>query len=167
MSEATEIIKQRNAENLMSLNSEEMESVLIELLYGHLYKMPIESMNKNQLDLFLLMTLEDHCQADGLDSLTEDEALFFRMPETYSALLRINAPKTAAALKEFIDMMPDGTFVNHVIPDWKDWFMKEAICKKTGEVDSVISSYPDGLMRDLYAAYIQNNIDFARDILKV
>lgn len=167
MSEATTIIEQKDIEQLMNLSSEEMESVLIDLLYGYLYKMPIKSMNKNQLDLFLLMTLEDHCQADGLDSLSEDEELFFRVNETYSALLRIHAPKTAEALKKFIDMLPDETFTNRVIPDWKEWFMNEVIRERIQEVDSIISSYPDGLMRDLYAAYIKNNIDFARDILEV
>lgn len=167
MSEATTIIEQKDNKHLMELSSEEMESVLITLLYDYLYKMPIESMNKNQLDLFLLMTLEDHCQADGLDSLSEDEELFFRMNDTYSALLRIHAPKTAKALKVFIDMLPDGTFANRVIPDWQEWFMNEEISERIQEVDSIISSYPDGLMRDLYAAYIKNNFDFARDILAV
>lgn len=167
MSLVTEIIEQNDYLRLMELNEDEMEDVLIDLLYNHLYKKPIESMNENQLDLFLLMTLEDHCQADGLDSLSEEEELFFRMEFTYNALLRINAPQTAAALKAFIDMLPEGAMANRVIPDWKDWFMNDANRNKIREIDSNISSYPDGLMRTLYAAYIKNNADFAKDILDV
>lgn len=162
-----EIIKKRDCNRLMGLDEKETESVLIKLLYDYLYKKPVETMNSNQRDLFLLMTLEDHCQADGLDSLSDDEELFFLMPDTYKALLRINAPKTAEALKEFIDMLPEGCLKEREIPDWEEWFMDEQNSEKIAEIDGIISSYPDGLMRTLYTSFIKDNVDFAKDILDV
>ena len=64
-------------------------------------------------------------------------------------------------------MLPEGCLSKREIPDWEEWFMDDLNSEKIAELDSVISSYPDGLMRTLYSAFIKDNVDFAEDILEV
>ncbi len=149
----SDIITSRDEAAFANLSEYEMSDCFIELMYNHFYSMEFEAMNHTQKTLFLCMVLEDHCQADGILSLTEEENLFFLMPEMKGALTEISAVKTAQALQEFIDYMPQQTFENHIIPEW-DWFMDEKNSEVIESIDSKISNYPDGLLRVLYREYV-------------
>lgn len=160
------IIRDQDTETFCSLNEDDMDSCFIELLYKHFYKMGFQKLNDIQKTLFLCMVLEDHCQADGVLSLTEENEIFFLLPEIHQALLDIQAPKTAAMLQKFIDFMPTGTFKNGIIPEW-DWFMDDANAPVFKDIDSVISDYPDGLMRGLYRDFILSDKERAISLLEV
>lgn len=160
------IIETGDAAAFRALNEEDMESCLIELLYQHFYRMDFQQLNPVQKTIFLCMVLEDHCQADGLLSVTDDENLFFLLPQMKSALLAIQAPATAEALQEFIDFLPEGTFTNRCLPEW-EWFMEpenSAVCK---EIDDRISNYPDGLMRGLYRKFLLSAESAADELLRI
>lgn len=160
------IIETGDAAAFRALNEEEMESCLIELLYQHFDRMDFQQLNPVQRTIFLCMVLEDHCQADGLLSLTDDENLFFLLPQIKSALLAIEAPATAEALQEFIDFLPAGTFENHCMPEW-DWFMEPENSAVFEEIDSRISSYPDGLLRGLYRKFVLSADSAADELLRI
>lgn len=160
------IVETGDAAAFRTLNEEDMESCLIELLYRHFYWMDFQQMNSVQKTIFLCMVLEDHCQADGLLSLTDDENLFFLLPQMKSALLAIEAPATAAALQEFIDFLPEGTFANRCMPEW-EWFIEPENSPVFEEIDSRISEYPDGLMRGLYRKFLLSAESAADELLRI
>lgn len=163
---AKKIIETKDVNSFSRLNDEDMESCFIELLYQHFYKMPFQELNYVQRTLFLCMVLEDHCQADGILSVTEEDELFFLLPQTKKALLDIQAPNTAKALQEFMDFLPDGTFEKQIIPEW-DWFMDKENRTVIERIDSEISDYPDGLMRGLYRKFVLSMPDFVSELLQI
>lgn len=148
------IISQKDANVMCGMDEYDMVSVLIELTYQHYYNMPVENLNEEQKTIFLCMALEDHVQADGILSLTEEDELFFLMPDMCKALLRLGAPQTAEALQEFLDLMPAGTFEHRVMPEWKWFFETKEREKRISQIDTFIGDYPDGVMRKIYHRYI-------------
>lgn len=163
---AQELIDRGDAGTLCRLDAFAMESVLIELLYGHLYKMPPAAMNAAQRRLFLCMTLEDHCQADGLESLSEEPSLFFSLPETCAALRAVGAPKTAAALDRFVSLLPADFAAAGVIPDWLNSADDSDPRRRAmEEIDREISDYPDGVLREVYRCWLASDPAAARALL--
>lgn len=160
------IIEEKDAATFSTLNSADMESCFIELLYSHFYNMEFEKLNNTQKTIFLCMTLEDHCQADGILSFTEEPELFFLLPQTKSALLDIQATNTAKALQRFLDFLPKETFEKHIIPEWS-WFMDSKNETVIDDIDSEISNYPDGLLRELYRTFVLTNTDAVKELLQV
>ena len=165
MTDIKQIIENRDFAALMALDEDGVDEILRKLVYDRFCGMPIEALNRDQLDLFLIERLEDDCQADDLRTQTEDEELFFRTKAAHDALVRFNALITASALKEYIDMMPEGTFEKRVMPDWKTWFLREDNDEKIKKLDRIISDYPDGNPAALLMKYIRSHPDFAKNIL--
>ena len=159
------IITQKDVTAMCGMGEYDMISVLIELTYQHFYNTPIEDLNEEQRAIFLCIALEDHIQADGLLSLTDEEELFFLMPDMRKALLRLGAPQTAEALQEFIDLMPAGTFENRVMPEWKWFFETKERENKISQIDTFIGDYPDGVMRKMYRRYITADKAIAEQLL--
>lgn len=158
-------ISQKDAAVMCGMDEYDMTEMLIELTYQYYYNMPVEDLNEEQRTIFLCMALEDHVQADGLLSLTDEEELFFLMPDMCKALLRLGAPQTAKALQEFIDMMPAGTFENRVMPEWKWFFETKERENKISQIDTLIGDYPDGVMRKIYRRYITAGKAIAEQLL--
>lgn len=141
------IVSKRNMKRLFALNDEEKQE-FIRHLYDHLCDMQFGEMNHAQRTLYLVIRLEDTCQADALPSLSEDEELFLALPEMKSALEKLGAAKTAELLGEFISLLPVGS-----VPEW-NWFFAEERTHVIAELDRKIGNYPDGPMAQLYAAYL-------------
>ena len=99
------------------------------------------------------------------EALTEDENVFFSLYETYNALLSIGAAKTADELKRFIELMPENTFEERIMPEW-DWFFADSEREKLiKEIDSAASGYLDGLISDLLWSYCTSDIETAKRVL--
>ncbi len=160
------IIKSKDATTLCNLNYYDFSDVLIELVYKYYYNMPFDSMNEEIKLLYSCCVLEDCCQADDIRILSDDVNLFFNMHETCTYLRKINAPKTADALQKFIDLMPTGTFENKIVPEWK-WFFEDERKDLINSINSTISNYPDGLMRDLYHKYVSSDIEIPKKLLDI
>lgn len=152
-----EAIAQRNIPVLRRLVFEEDGAVefLIALQYRHLILVPFEKLNPTQQLFCLCMRLEDACQADSILSLTDEKADFLRLPRMYEAYLEMGAPKTARALRRMIGLMPEGTFEEGIVPEWKWFFADPKREKQIKEIDSEIAGYPDGVMHELYKSYLQ------------
>lgn len=159
------IISQKDSDALCSLDEYDMTEILIELTYQHYYNMPEEDLNEEQKTIFLCMALEDHVQADGILSLTDEEELFFLLPDMRKALLKLGAPRTAEALQGFMDLMPAGTFENRVMPAWKWFFETRERENKISQIDTFIGGCPDGVMRKIYRRYITADETIAEELL--
>lgn len=159
------IIKKHDADALCRLNDDDFIEFSIALMYEHFYNIPLEKLNSEQRTVFLCMALESACQADSILSLTEDEDLFFAIPEMYSSLLSIGSHKTAAELKRFIVLMPEGTFESRIMPEW-DWFFGDSEREKQiNRIDSAIAGYPDGLTSEMLKKYCTSDKQTAEKVL--
>ncbi|MBR6563696.1 MAG: hypothetical protein IKK70_07150 [Clostridia bacterium] len=161
------IIKAKDAKALCKLNSEDFNGLAIALVYDYYLDMPFESLNADQKTLFLCMSVEDSCEADGILSLLENENVFFALPEAVDELFKISSPITAKALDKFIDLMPKGTFENRVMPEY-EWFSENAEREEAAEnIEAEITEYPDGYTGELLWEYFASSIDRAKSLLDV
>lgn len=161
------IIEERDAAAMCALDEDDLWDVLTCLWCYYYHRMPVADLNEVQLKYFLCMELENMCQCDGILSLTEHEDIFFNLPRMHQSLLEIGAPKTAQALREFMDLLPDGTFENRVMPEWKWFFADEAREKEIDRISWYIIDYPDGPMIDLYHRGITADITVAQKLLEL
>lgn len=150
------MMKSLTAEEVLALNADDLRELLNELMYEHWIDMPFDKLNKVQRLLFLCLSLEDTCQADGILSLTDSEDVFFALPELCVHLQTLGAKETARALQKFVGLLPKNTFRDHIMPDW-EWFWKSKLrAWRIKKCDTCISGYPDGVMKVLYHRYIAN-----------
>lgn len=161
------IIRERDAATLCALNEDDLWDVLMCLWCDHFHDMPLAELNEVQLRYFLCMELENTCQADSILNLTDEDDIFFSLPRMYQSLLEIGAPQTAQALKEFMELMPDGTFDSRVMPEWKWFFADPEREKEIAQIESIIADYPDGPMIDLYYRGITSDITVAEKLLEL
>lgn len=161
------IIKKQDAKALLGLSDDASVDFLITLTHDYFYEIPLDELNNEQRTVFLCMAFDETCQADGILSLTEDENVFFSLYETYNALLSIGAAKTADELKRFIELMPENTFEERIMPEW-DWFFADSEREKLiKEIDSAASGYLDGLISDLLWSYCISDIETAKKVLDI
>lgn len=143
-----QIILNKDINQLLALDESDKQDFLLCLMYDFLCNMELNQMNHAQQTLFLAMRLEDTCQADSLPSLSEEEEVFLALPKMQAALEELGAPKTAALIGELIAIVPEGT-----VPEW-EWFFSGEQEKVIDRLDGEITDYPDGVMAELYIAYI-------------
>lgn len=149
---ASDIIKNKDVRSLVALGTRDAANVCVSLVYSHFSK--YDSLNHEQKILLLCVRLEDACQADSILSLSEEEELFLRLPDICKAHEEIGAPKTAALIKQFMDLLPEETFSSSKVPAWEWFFEDEARNQKINDIDGQICNYPDGFMRELYHRYL-------------
>ncbi len=160
-------MKNITADEVLALNEDDLREVLNELMYSRFIEKPFDELNEVQRTLFLCITLEDTCQADGILGLTDNEDVFFALPELYMLLKQLGAPKTARALQKFMGLLPKETFADHVMPEWAWFFESPAREKRIKKYDARIGGYPDGSMKTIYHRYIAETPSAAKRLLAV
>lgn len=151
---AAEIIGRRDLKALMTCDADMLENVFIILLYDHFINMNAQKMNPAQRTLYLCMRFVDICNSDGINAVTDDEELFFLLPEMQKALEDIGAEKTAGLLGAFIELLPEECFASHILPE-NDWYtIDREIEDRVCEIDEGIRSSPDGMIHLLYREYL-------------
>lgn len=151
---AAEIISRRDLKALMTCDADMLENVFIILLYNHFISMNDQKMNPAQRTLYLCMRFADICRSDGINAVTDDEKLFFLLPEMQKALEDIGAEKTARLLGAFIELLPEECFAGHILPE-NDWYtIDREIEDRVCEIDEGIRSSPDGMIHLLYREYL-------------
>lgn len=152
--QAAEIIGRRDLKALMTCDADMLENVFIILLYDHFINMNAKKMNPTQRTLYLCMRFADLCHSDGLAAVTDDEELFFLLPEMQKALEDIGAENTAGLLGCFIELLPEECFAEHILPD-SDWYTADSeIEDRVNEIDEGIRANPDGMLYLLYREYL-------------
>lgn len=158
-------MKDLKAEEVLALDADGLRELLNELMYEHWIEMPCDKLNEVQRVLFLCLSLEDACQADSLLSLTDNEDVFFALPELCAHLQTLGAIETARALQGFVGLLPKKTFSDRVMPAW-EWFGKSKLrAWRIKKYDARISDYPDGAMKVLYHRYIAGTPSAAESLL--
>lgn len=158
-------MKNITADEVLALNADDLREVLNELMYSRFIEKPFDTLNGVQRTLFLCITLEDTCQADGILGLTDNEDVFFALPELCAVLKKLGAPKTARALQKFMKLLPEDTFSKRVMPEWAWFFESTAREKRIKKYDARISGYPDGAMKTIYHRYVAETPSAAKQLL--
>lgn len=159
------MMKSPTSEEVLALNADDLRELLNELMYEHWIDMPFDKLNEVQRLLFLCLSLEDACQADGLLSLTDSKDVFFALPELCVHLQTLGAPKTARTLQKFIKLFPKDTFSKRILPEWAWFFESRARKKRIKRYDTRISIYPDGAMKTIYHRYVAQTPSAAKQLL--
>ena len=143
------IVKDQDIESLFQLpDNDDFSIALYEILNNKCDYKP-DALNPSQRVLFLCMHLENAGQADHiLGFLQEDFSEF--AGQAVSALKEIGATKSAEIIKQAVELLPNNG----------SWFFDNADENSQNlmsKLDREFSSYPDGLMRDLYRKYADNH----------
>lgn len=152
--QAAEIIGRRDLKALMTCDADMLENVFIILLYDHFINMDSGEMNPTQRTLYLCMRFNDLVRSDGLTAAADDEELFFLLPEMQKALEDIGAEKTAGLLGCFLELLPEESFAEHILPE-SDWYTSDSeIEDRVKEIEDGIIAVPDGMLHLLYREYL-------------
>lgn len=159
------IIKNHDAKRLCELDKDSFDEFMLTFVYEYLHAIDIEKLNDVQKLILACTIVEDACQADTILTPTENKDHFFLLPVAKNGFNTIGADKTAAALGEFIELMPEGTFENKTIPSHEWFFENEARKEEISRIDSFIGNYPDGELYPIYRNYICSNEENAKALL--
>ena len=104
-----------------------------------------DSLNLHQWRLYHLMLLENLGQSSSIASFFEyvDRN---RVDQMVDILLEMGATKSARAIEQAIQLLPEGSWFDGVTDEKWD---------KMGEQDKIFSNYPDGLLAPLHRKYAE------------
>jgi len=149
MKNRDKIAKEEDFDGLFSLaHNSYFSTTLYDILVNRHNKDP-HSLNPVQFNLFLCMHLENAGQADGVLAFLQ-EWFPEHKEQVVVSLKEIGATKSSELIKQ----------VNKLLPLDNEWFYKSADEKNIvilHKLDNEFSSYPDGMMCDLYRKYADEN----------
>jgi len=143
------IVKEEDINGLFQLSDNDDFSIALYEILSNRCNFNPDTLNPTHRTLFLCMLLENAGQADHiLGFLQEDFPKY--ADETINALNKIDATKSSEIIKQAVQLLPkDGS-----------WFFEtanESSLNLMSRLDSEFSSYPDGLMCDLYRKFADNH----------
>lgn len=143
------ISSNKEADKLFELKNNSAFSNCLRQILDNLYRENPDHLNKDQMNLYLSMNLENSGQSCGILSCLQ-EWFPEHLNKFVNALKDINAPKSANAIEKAISLLPKNG----------SWFFKtsnEETEKLMTKYDREFSDYPDGYMPDLYRKYAELN----------
>lgn len=143
------IVKEQDINALFSLQDNADFSIALHEILMSRFDQNRGSLKQPELNLFLCMHLENASQADSILSFLQEWFPKYNH-EVVMALKEIGAIKSAEIIKQAIELLP----VNG------SWFFDsadEGSQTLMSKLDREFSNYPDGLVRDLYRKYAENN----------
>jgi hypothetical protein len=147
--ERDKIVKEQNIDALFALKDNSDFSIALHEILISRYENNPDALSAIQLNLFLCMHLENAGQADHILSFLQ-EWFPQHSKDVVNALKDIGAIKSAELIKQAVELLPkDGS-----------WFFKTADENSQtlmAKIDNEFSSYPDGMLQDLYRKYAENN----------
>ena len=144
-----EIVKSNNMIELFNFENNGAFSIALHRILINKYENNPNSLNKQQLNLFLCMHLENAGQADSILSFLQ-EWFPDQSVQVIESLNEIGAIKSAKIIDKAVKLLPDdgGWFFDNADEEMK---------KQMEHLDSEFSNYPDGFMRNLYKKYSEQN----------
>lgn len=143
------IVKEQNMDALFALEDNSDFSIALHEILIRRYEGNPDALSAVQLNLFLCMHMENAGQADHILSFLQ-EWFPQHCNDVVNALKHIGAIKSAELIKHAVELLPeDGS-----------WFFKNADDDSQAlmaKLDNEFSSYPDGMLCDLYRKYAENN----------
>jgi hypothetical protein len=143
------IVKEQDIDALFKLEyNSDFAIALHEILIGR-YENHSNTLPPVQLNLFLCMHLENAGQADHILSFLQEWFPQHSL-DVVKALNEIGAMKSAQLIKQAVDLLPnDGSWFFETADEDSQLLM--------AKIDKEFSSYPDGMLRDLYRRYADDN----------
>ena len=143
------IVKEQDIDALFRLDDTSDFAIALHEILIHRYENNSNTLPPIQLNLFLCMHLENAGQADHILSFLQ-EWFPQHAVDVVGALNEIGAVKSAQLIKQAVELLPkDGS-----------WFFTSADENSRtlmAKIDHEFSSYPDGMLRDFYRRYAENN----------
>jgi hypothetical protein len=143
------IVKEEDINGLFQLSDNDDFSIALYEILSNRCNFNPDTLNPTHRTLFLCMLLENAGQADHiLGFLQEDFPKY--ADETINALNKIDATKSSEIIKQAVQLLPkDGSCFFETA--------NESSLNLMSRLDSEFSSYPDGLMCDLYRKFADNH----------
>lgn len=143
------IVAEQDIDSLFLLKDNSDFSIALHKILINQYEKSPENLNSAELNLFLCMHLENAGQADSILSFLQEWYPQYSK-EVVIALNNIGAIKSSELINQAVELLPKyGTcFFNNADENTQNLMEK---------IDREFSSYPDGLLRDLYRNYADNN----------
>lgn len=139
----------KDGETLFRLANNSAFAIALHQILNSLYDENPSKLNKQQMNLFLSMHLENSGQSCGILGCLQEWFPQY-IDKFTNALFEINAPKSAETIQKAINLLPeDGS-----------WFFdssNEAEEELMSKYDKEFSDYPDGNMPNLYRKYAESN----------
>jgi len=143
------IVEEQDMDALFALDDNSDFAIALHEILISRYENNSNALSPIQLNLFLCMHLENAGQADHILSFLQ-EWFPQHAKDVANALNEIGAIKSAELIKQAVELLPkDGS-----------WFFKsadETVQILMSKIDREFSGYPDGMLRDLYRKYAENN----------
>jgi hypothetical protein len=143
------IAKEQDIDALFKLDDNSDFAIALHEILISRYESNSNTLPPVQLNLFLCMHLENAGQADHVLSFLQ-EWFSQHSVDVVRALNEIGAIKSAQLIKQAVDLLPnDGS-----------WFFETADENSQilmAKIDKEFSSYPDGMLWDLYRKYADDN----------
>lgn len=146
MEQLQKIIDDMDYESMFQLeNNRDFGFVLSQILNKYHECNDLNTIPRSHKMLFLCKVVEDCCQAEYIGTFYEWGFSKYK-DDTYTALLEINAPISAKALKKACNIL-DKEALKLPLSDEDN--------NKLVDLDSTISNYPDGHFSELYRIYAE------------
>ena len=143
------IVLEQDFDSLFQLKDNSDFSIALHEILINKYEKSLEKLNSTELNLFLCMHIENAGQADSILSFLQEWYSQYSK-EVVNALNEIGAVKSSEVIRQAVELLPrDGS-----------WFFDSSDEKTESlmeKMDREFSSYPDGLLKDLYRNYAENN----------
>jgi len=144
-----EIGKSRDMKALYQLKNNGAFSVALHQILVGMHDADPNSLNQEQMNLFLCMHLENAGQSDHILSFLQEWFPQYTN-QVLKSLDEIGATKSAIIIRQAVELLPeDGTWFFHKAD--------EKSKKEMSELDLQFSHYPDGSTDTLYRAYAEKN----------
>ena len=143
------IVLEQDFDSLFQLKDNSDFSIALHEILINKYEKSTEKLNSTELNLFLCMHIENAGQADCILSFLQEWYPQYSK-EVVNALHEIGAVKSSAIIRQAVALLPKDGSKFFDSSDEKTQGLME-------KIDREFSSYPDGLLRDLYRNYAENN----------
>jgi hypothetical protein len=143
------IVKEQDIDALFNLDDASDFAIALHQILTSRYENGSNTLPPVQLNLFLCMSLENAGQADSILSFLQ-EWFPQHSSDAVRALNEIGAIRSAELIRQAVGLLPnDGSWFFETVDQDSRVLMEK--------IDRQFSSYPDGMLRDLYRKYADDH----------
>lgn len=165
--EIEKLLIEEDIKAIQELSLEDMEDLVSILVYDNYYKKDYKTLNEEQRSLLLAMALDDCFQANGLETLLEDEDLNPHISDLAEALLYIGAGKSAMEIRKLTELLKKKKGKAAMSLSYPEWLGENPNAKMEIEkINGKLEEKPDGNMMDLIYKFIRNDKDITKKLLQ-
>lgn len=165
--EIEKLLIEEDIKAIQELSLEDMEDLVSILVYDNYYKKDYKTLNEEQRSLLLAMSLDDCFQANGLETLLEDEDLNPHISDLAEALLYIGAGKSALEIRKLAELLKKKKGKIAMSLSYPEWLEENPNAEMEMEkINAKLEEKPDGNMMDLIYKFVRNDKDIAKKLFQ-